>query len=211
MRKPKAPETNRAQILAAAIAEFASRGFKGASMDAIAARTNTTRALINYYFGSKEKLYLAVLERVYAEIREAENASRPRAPAAGGGDPPHRRVHVQLLRRARVLRADRGRGEPGQGAAHEAVPGAAHRQPPHRRHARRGDRARAGRRHVPRRTPIRSTSTCRSRRWGCSTSRISTPSAPSSSGPWARREMCPQRRRMVADMVLSWLRPESVC
>lgn len=72
MRKPKAPEANRARILAAAIAEFASRGFKGASMDAIAARTNTTRALINYYFGSKEKLYLALLERVYGEIRDAE-------------------------------------------------------------------------------------------------------------------------------------------
>ena len=72
MRKPKAPEANRVRILAAAVAEFASRGFKGASMDAIAARTDTTRALINYYFGSKEKLYLAVLERVYAEIREAE-------------------------------------------------------------------------------------------------------------------------------------------
>src|SRR5512134_821668 len=73
MRKPKAPAANRAGIVAAAIDEFASRGFKGASMDAIAARTNTTRALINYYFGSKEKLYLAVLERVYAEIREAES------------------------------------------------------------------------------------------------------------------------------------------
>jgi AcrR family transcriptional regulator len=73
MRKPKAPEANRARILAAATAEFASRGFEGASMDAIAARTQTTRALINYYFGSKERLYLAVLERVYAEIREAEN------------------------------------------------------------------------------------------------------------------------------------------
>ena len=72
MRKPKAPAANRARILTAAIAEFASRGFKGASMDAIAARTSTTRALINYYFGSKEKLYLAVLERVYAEIRDAE-------------------------------------------------------------------------------------------------------------------------------------------
>src|SRR4030095_15877790 len=73
MRKPKAPEANRARILAAAVAEFASRGFKGASMDAIAARTSTTRALINYYFGSKEKLYVAVLEQVYAEIREAEH------------------------------------------------------------------------------------------------------------------------------------------
>jgi AcrR family transcriptional regulator len=72
MRKPKAPEANRARIVQAAIDEFAGRGFKGASMDAIAARTDTTRAMINYYFGSKEKLYLAVLERVYGEIREAE-------------------------------------------------------------------------------------------------------------------------------------------
>ena len=73
MRKPKAPEANRANIVKAAIDEFASRGFKGASMDAIAARTHTTRALINYYFGSKEKLYLVVLENVYAEIRQAES------------------------------------------------------------------------------------------------------------------------------------------
>jgi AcrR family transcriptional regulator len=73
MRKPKAPQANRARMIAAATDEFAARGFKGASMDAIAARTNTTRALINYYFGSKEKLYLAVLEQVYAEIREAES------------------------------------------------------------------------------------------------------------------------------------------
>jgi AcrR family transcriptional regulator len=72
MRKPKAPEANKASIVAAAIDEFAARGFKGASMDAIAARTHTTRALINYYFGSKEKLYIEVLEQVYAGIREAE-------------------------------------------------------------------------------------------------------------------------------------------
>src|SRR3954454_23978692 len=72
MRKPKAPAANRASIVAAAIDEFAGRGFKGASMDAIAARTHTTRALINYYFGGKEKLYIAVLEHVYAEIRQAE-------------------------------------------------------------------------------------------------------------------------------------------
>jgi AcrR family transcriptional regulator len=72
MRKPKAPAANRAGIVAAALDEFAARGFKGASMDAIAARTHTTRALINYYFGSKEKLYIAVLEQVYGEIREAE-------------------------------------------------------------------------------------------------------------------------------------------
>jgi AcrR family transcriptional regulator len=72
MRKPKAPAANRTRILGAAIDEFAARGFKGASMDAIASRTATTRALINYYFGSKEKVYLAVLEHVYSEIRQAE-------------------------------------------------------------------------------------------------------------------------------------------
>src|SRR5574341_475417 len=72
MRKPKAPAANRAGIVAAAVDEFAARGFKGASMDAIAARTHTTRALINYYFGSKEKLYIEVLEQGYTGIREAE-------------------------------------------------------------------------------------------------------------------------------------------
>lgn len=72
MRKPKDPEANRARILAAAEEEFASRGYEGASMDAIAARTHTTRALINYYFGAKEKLYIAVLEQTYAGIRDAE-------------------------------------------------------------------------------------------------------------------------------------------
>jgi AcrR family transcriptional regulator len=72
MRKPKAPAANRSSIVKAAIDEFAARGFKGASMDAIAARTQTTRALINYYFGSKEKLYIRVLEQVYSDIRAAE-------------------------------------------------------------------------------------------------------------------------------------------
>jgi len=73
MCKPKAPEANRARIVQAAMDEFASRGFKGASMDAIAARTHTTRAMINYYFGSKEKVYQAVLEHCYSEIRHAES------------------------------------------------------------------------------------------------------------------------------------------
>lgn len=76
MRKPKSPQANRSCILAAATAEFAERGYDAASMDAIAGRTNTTRALINYYFGSKDKLYLAVLQQAYAEIREAEDELR---------------------------------------------------------------------------------------------------------------------------------------
>lgn len=41
-------------------------------MDAIAARTRTTKRMLYYYFGSKEGLYLAVLEQAYREIRDLE-------------------------------------------------------------------------------------------------------------------------------------------
>ena len=49
MRKPKAPEANRARILQAAIDEFAARGFKGASMDAIAAHIYDSATNVAYY------------------------------------------------------------------------------------------------------------------------------------------------------------------
>ena len=52
--------------------EFADRGFAGARVDEIAERTRTTKRMIYYYFGSKEQLFAAVLERAYAEIRAAE-------------------------------------------------------------------------------------------------------------------------------------------
>ena len=72
MRKPKNPERTRADILLAATAEFATRGLEGATIDAIARKTHTTRAMIYYYFRSREGLYLAVLESVYGGIRNAE-------------------------------------------------------------------------------------------------------------------------------------------
>jgi AcrR family transcriptional regulator len=62
----------RADILDVATSEFADQGYAGARVDEIAARTRTTKRMIYYYFGGKEQLYLAVLERAYAEIRAAE-------------------------------------------------------------------------------------------------------------------------------------------
>ncbi|RXZ72570.1 TetR/AcrR family transcriptional regulator [Agromyces albus] len=59
-------------ILEVATAEFAANGYAGARVDEIAARTRTTKRMIYYYFGSKEALYLTVLERVYAQIRRVE-------------------------------------------------------------------------------------------------------------------------------------------
>ncbi len=72
-RRPDAERTRQA-ILAAALEEFAAHGLSGARVDAIAARTSTVKRMIYYYFGSKEGLYLAVLEGAYAAIRRDEQA-----------------------------------------------------------------------------------------------------------------------------------------
>ncbi|GGF05130.1 TetR/AcrR family transcriptional regulator [Mycetocola zhadangensis] len=63
-------------ILDVATAEFAANGYAGARVDEIAARTRTTKRMIYYYFTSKERLYLSVLERVYAQIRDVERGVR---------------------------------------------------------------------------------------------------------------------------------------
>ncbi len=60
------------EILEVATKEFAEQGFAGARVDEIAARTRTTKRMIYYYFGSKERLFVAVLEHAYAGIRAAE-------------------------------------------------------------------------------------------------------------------------------------------
>jgi len=67
------PERTRQDILAVATKEFADHGLAGARVDAIAARTRTTKRAIYYYFGSKEGLYAAVLEKVYGDIRAIES------------------------------------------------------------------------------------------------------------------------------------------
>jgi AcrR family transcriptional regulator len=63
-------------ILAAAREEFAEFGLGGARMDRIAERANLNKRLIYYYFEDKEKLFQAVLEQVYRDIREQERTLR---------------------------------------------------------------------------------------------------------------------------------------
>ncbi|MFM2067488.1 MAG: hypothetical protein RLZZ584_2397, partial [Pseudomonadota bacterium] len=67
------PERTRADILEVATAEFADKGLAGARIDAIAAATRTSKRMIYYYFGSKEGLYLAVLEEAYRRMRGIES------------------------------------------------------------------------------------------------------------------------------------------
>jgi AcrR family transcriptional regulator len=66
------PQRTMAGILAVALREFADKGLSGARIDEIAAATRTSKRMIYYYFGSKEGLYLAVLEHSYREMRRIE-------------------------------------------------------------------------------------------------------------------------------------------
>lgn len=71
-RRARDANSTRRDILAIAAEEFANKGLAGARIDEIAARTRTSKRMIYYYFGSKEGLYVAVLEQVYAEQRGLE-------------------------------------------------------------------------------------------------------------------------------------------
>ena len=61
-----------AGILEVATVEFANKGLSGARIDEIAAATQTSKRMIYYYFGSKEGLYIRVLEESYRRMRSIE-------------------------------------------------------------------------------------------------------------------------------------------
>lgn len=65
-------DRSQSTILAAARDEFAEFGLGGARMDRIAERAGLNKRLIYYYFQDKEKLFQAVLEQTYRDIREEE-------------------------------------------------------------------------------------------------------------------------------------------
>lgn len=64
----------RSRILDAALSEFAANGFAGARTEQIAAAAGVNKALIYYYFESKEKLYSAALEMVSGRVRDRSMA-----------------------------------------------------------------------------------------------------------------------------------------
>jgi AcrR family transcriptional regulator len=67
----------RAAILDAAIAEFAERGFEGASIRAIADRLDLQHPLITYHYRSKDILWRAAAEHAFAQIRTAWDTLPP--------------------------------------------------------------------------------------------------------------------------------------
>jgi AcrR family transcriptional regulator len=69
----EAPQT-RERILRCAIREFAQQGFRGGRVERIVDDAKVNLRLIYHYFGGKEELYLACLERIFVEMRRAEQA-----------------------------------------------------------------------------------------------------------------------------------------
>src|SRR3954463_4964832 len=84
-------DSSQARILAAARNEFAQRGFPGARLQDIAERAGLTHPTLLYHFGSKERLYAAVIEQAMEDWAAMTSAAGARAPGgfarmAGRGD-----------------------------------------------------------------------------------------------------------------------------
>lgn len=68
-------EGARAAILASAVREFTEKGLAGARMDVIARGAEVAKGLVFHHFGSKEGLWIAALEHVYALLRTGQDAA----------------------------------------------------------------------------------------------------------------------------------------
>lgn len=81
VRKDKSTED---KIISASLDEFAELGFAGARVDSIAERGDINKAMIYYYFKSKEKLYERILTDIvtgiYRQVKEAVVEGEEREP-----------------------------------------------------------------------------------------------------------------------------------
>ncbi len=69
-------------LLAAGAELFAERGYDGVPVTAIAQKAGVNKAMINYHFGGKRKLYLAIVSATFTEIvAGVEKLAESRRPA----------------------------------------------------------------------------------------------------------------------------------
>jgi AcrR family transcriptional regulator len=110
------PSATKERLLRAGLAEFGQRGFGGARTASIAESADCNIRMLYHYFGDKEGLYLACLERVYSEIRSEEQRLQ-----LGRLEPveavrrlveftyDHMRNHPDFVKMATVENTERGR------------------------------------------------------------------------------------------------------
>ncbi len=71
MKRADKREHTRAQIVDAAVSEFAEYGYEGAGTRAIAARAGVTQGLVTYHFESKDELWRAAADQVFGWLGDA--------------------------------------------------------------------------------------------------------------------------------------------
>jgi TetR/AcrR family transcriptional regulator len=76
------PDRSRAAILDAAERLFAEQGYEATSLNQVGTAAGVSRGTPGYFFGSKSELYQAVLDRSFAEVRDAVREGRARALAS---------------------------------------------------------------------------------------------------------------------------------
>lgn len=73
---PRDPDRTRAKILAAAVTEFAARGYAGARIDRIASRAGANKRMIYHHFGGKQAVFQAALAEQLTMGSTTENLVR---------------------------------------------------------------------------------------------------------------------------------------
>jgi len=71
----RSAEERRAEIVDAAVSEFSRQGLKGTTTEAIARRAGISQPYVFRFFRTKEKLFLAALERCFDRIQQAWEAA----------------------------------------------------------------------------------------------------------------------------------------
>ncbi|MEZ5343476.1 MAG: TetR/AcrR family transcriptional regulator [Acidimicrobiales bacterium] len=70
-RRQARAQATRANLIDAALAEFAAHGYEGTSTRAIAAAAQTQQPQINYHFSSKEELWKAAVDHLFRRLDDA--------------------------------------------------------------------------------------------------------------------------------------------
>ena len=94
-------EITREKIMVAAEEIFAEKGIWGSRVDEIAERAGVNKRMLYAYFGSKEQLYVKVLERLYRRVSEHEAALSVEQLSCAEAIPRIVRHYFDFLRRNR--------------------------------------------------------------------------------------------------------------
>ena len=115
------PEATEEALLRAGAELFAEAGYDGVRVEALAKRAGVNKAMINYHFGGKRKLYLAVIQSAFTELSaQVEALQRSQRPAAELLERVHRRLrHAGRDAPAQLPRAGDPRGAFGGRALQE--------------------------------------------------------------------------------------------